>query len=311
MSEKTVLIIDDDLSNLKYVANCLEYVDTKPHTISVSSPEDALGKVINHKPDVIITDFRMNGMNGLQMMQMMRAMNVNSRFILMTAFDDPQLKQTAQELGVFRYLTKPAPPKQIIATVSEALAHEYVVRLEESKAVVVDDPTQLQIREIITKLHKDQRPEMVIVAHTSGQVVSYAGLYNDTVLNTNALVALVAGCFASASELDYVLEDIMPAATIDDDDIQVNTLYQEGRNHLCFSVYIGREFFLSSIFSKRNQNRMGVIWLAMQRAAKQLREIVVLTEVQQPTLKVPTETQFDETVMSEFKNLFKNDLGKL
>lgn len=80
---------------------------------------DAINKVKQERPDLVIADIKMPRMNGLDMIKYCREMlGVHAQYILLTGYGEFEYARQAIRLGVARYLLKPVDEDELI----EALA---------------------------------------------------------------------------------------------------------------------------------------------------------------------------------------------
>jgi CheY-like chemotaxis protein len=82
MSSKRILVVDDDA-----IVGVAIRITLQPdnHTIEVvTSPEEALRRFEVGKYDLIITDFRMEGMTGLQLAEQIKARDLAQTIILLS-----------------------------------------------------------------------------------------------------------------------------------------------------------------------------------------------------------------------------------
>jgi two-component system, NarL family, nitrate/nitrite response regulator NarL len=57
-------------------------------------------------PDVVLMDLRMPAMGGIEATQLIKASLPNVQVIILTAYDDPSLNRSAEEVGAYAYLVK-------------------------------------------------------------------------------------------------------------------------------------------------------------------------------------------------------------
>jgi diguanylate cyclase (GGDEF)-like protein len=120
MPEK-ILVVDDDTSVREEVADMLDEVGYQ--VIVGSDGNDALAKVRDESPDLIVMDVEMPGMGGREACRIIKG---NKRFgfipiILVTARDDVQTKVEGLEMGADDYLVKPLNKLELTARVKSML----------------------------------------------------------------------------------------------------------------------------------------------------------------------------------------------
>lgn len=70
-----------------------------------------------HKPDIAIVDVNMPGINGIDAIQLVSSMNVSTRFIINTAYNDFEYVQRALSLKVDYYILKPQKRTDTVAVI--------------------------------------------------------------------------------------------------------------------------------------------------------------------------------------------------
>jgi len=116
-----ILVVDDD----NVTGNLLCEVLEKDGFVTqyVQSSSAALGAVDEFKPDVIISDIRMNSStDGLDLLTELRQSVPQTPVILMTAFGSMETAVQAVRQGAFDYLSKPFLNDQLVSTVRRALS---------------------------------------------------------------------------------------------------------------------------------------------------------------------------------------------
>lgn len=113
-----VLIVDDDEPNLDVLEAVLEG-DYKVH--KATSGREAL-EIVNLIPlDVIISDQRMAEMTGVELLELVKKSHPDIAGIVLTAYtDSPAIMSAINRAQVFRFLTKPWQPHEILAAVEQA-----------------------------------------------------------------------------------------------------------------------------------------------------------------------------------------------
>jgi CheY-like chemotaxis protein len=150
-----ILAVDDDpliLGVLKVL------IESQGHTI-MTAPDGpkALELIRGSKPDLVMSDIRMNPMNGIELLREIRKEWRDLPVIMITAFASAETKDESRKLGTVAYLAKPFTNEEVVGAVRNALApppcgrpameqlvHEYMSRehipnLLEAKGALADE----------------------------------------------------------------------------------------------------------------------------------------------------------------------------
>lgn len=117
MSGEFILVVDDNANNLSVISQALRGVGWQVR-IAVDG-EDALNKVAQHQPELILLDVQMPGLNGFEVCQRLKtdAATANIPIIFMTALSDTSSKIKGLSLGAVDYITKPFEQEEAIARI--------------------------------------------------------------------------------------------------------------------------------------------------------------------------------------------------
>jgi two-component system, NtrC family, response regulator GlrR len=114
-----VLLVDDDKDLLQLIAMRLQgsgYAVT-----AVESGEAALAALAVARPQVVVTDLRMQGMDGMGLFDSIHRDSPSLPVVILTAHGTIPEAVAATRRGVFSFLTKPFEPKVLLDTVAEAM----------------------------------------------------------------------------------------------------------------------------------------------------------------------------------------------
>jgi len=117
--ERTVLLVDDDKDLLQLIAMRLQAAGYG--VTAVESGESALAALAVARPQVVVTDLRMQGMDGLALFDAIHREAPSLPVVILTAHGTIPEAVTATRRGVFSFLTKPFEPKVLLDTVAEAM----------------------------------------------------------------------------------------------------------------------------------------------------------------------------------------------
>ena len=114
--QKCILVVDDDVKNLKRTKLILEkHYDL----ILAKSGEEALDKLKGESIDLVLLDIAMPGMNGIETFKHMKEDGVEVPVIFLTASGDEDDVVAAISLGAVNYLKKPFLPKDLLERIAK------------------------------------------------------------------------------------------------------------------------------------------------------------------------------------------------
>jgi DNA-binding response OmpR family regulator len=118
--KSSILVVDDE--NLAR-QSLVEILKLEGYNASaVSNGQAAVEYMRTHPVDLMIVDLRMPGMDGLQVVQVANQTSPDTEIVLLTAHGSTDSAIQALRLRIHDYLTKPAAPAQVIASVKKGLA---------------------------------------------------------------------------------------------------------------------------------------------------------------------------------------------
>jgi two-component system, sensor histidine kinase and response regulator len=121
MNKATILLVDDNLTNLKVLLECLE--KSAFETLIAQSGESALRQVKYAQPDLILLDVMMPGIDGFETCRRLKedSSTRDIPVIFMTALSEAVDKVTGFEAGGVDYITKPFQHEDVLARVKTHL----------------------------------------------------------------------------------------------------------------------------------------------------------------------------------------------
>ena len=135
-----ILLVDDDPGLLRLLAIRLraESYDVE----AVESAEAALGALPVFRPDLVITDLRMEKMDGIGLLKEIQRLHPCLCVLLLTAHGTIPDAVEATQSGAFGFLTKPVDKEQLLDHVERAMKVTAVPRIEEewSSEIITRSP---------------------------------------------------------------------------------------------------------------------------------------------------------------------------
>jgi signal transduction histidine kinase len=152
MSSGFILIVDDNPTNLSVISQALRTVGWQVR-IAVDG-EEALSRVAQHRPALILLDVQMPGIDGFEVCRRLKADadTADIPIIFMTALTDTASKVKGLSLGAVDYISKPFEQEEAIARVR---VHLQLRHLTETLEQQVQDRT-LELSQALEDLQHSQ-----------------------------------------------------------------------------------------------------------------------------------------------------------
>ena len=112
-----VVIAEDQTLVLGALAALLDMEDDIEVAATAADGEEALAKILEIEPDVVLTDIEMPGMTGLELLQALKEEKYAGRVIIVTTFGRSGYLRRALEGGAAGYLLKDAPADELAEAV--------------------------------------------------------------------------------------------------------------------------------------------------------------------------------------------------
>ncbi len=117
-----VAIIEDQ----REIRECLSYLINGTEgfccTGSYASMEEALGRISQALPDIVLADIGLPGMNGIDGVKVLKERHPDLLIVMSTVYDDEERVFDAICAGACGYLLKKTPPARLLESIREAVA---------------------------------------------------------------------------------------------------------------------------------------------------------------------------------------------
>ena len=118
-SKGKILLVDDDPGLLRLLSIRLRAEQYEVE--AVESAEKALSVLNRFRPDLVVTDLRMDKMDGIGLLKELQSRSPGLRVLIMTAHGTIPDAVLATQSGAFGFLTKPIDKDELMSTVDRAL----------------------------------------------------------------------------------------------------------------------------------------------------------------------------------------------
>ncbi len=106
-----VLVVDDEPDAVELLREFL--LGKGYEVLTASDGEEALHKLKEERPHLILLDVRMPKMSGLEVLKQIREIDHEAGVIMVTAVHDEETGRQALRIGAFDYITKPLDLKYL------------------------------------------------------------------------------------------------------------------------------------------------------------------------------------------------------
>ena len=114
----TVLVIDDDISLIKFLTAFLEENDWIVY--SATTGEEGWETIKNVYPDVILLDIRLPDVEGVELLEKIRKFDENIPVIVISGINEVKIAVEAIKKGAYDYITKPFDKDELLLVINRA-----------------------------------------------------------------------------------------------------------------------------------------------------------------------------------------------
>lgn len=267
---KQILVVDDHFEMLEFLRSMLQVSNKDHQVLAVPSAEEALLELRLTNFDLLISDVRLPGMSGFDLVRRARRLRPDIPVVMITAYSTEQGRAEADELGILRYFEKPLDTDGVLTVVHRALYGEQEPTPLAPVAAVTE--VQVNLTDDMERRLDGLRADtgafgLLLVA--GGQVVYESGGHRG--LHPDRIATIVNQKMAHSSML---------AEELGGGDTAFNLLYQSGERYEIYTVNIGRSYFVTLLFeASARRGRIGTVWVFVQRAVKDLEQILPKLEL--------------------------------
>lgn len=132
----TVVLADDHeivRTGIKQMIESEDYIDV---VAEASNGKEAIQKVMEHNPDVLITDISMPGMTGIEAARELVNQKTKTRILMLSMFDREEYVLNAVNLGAHGYILKDTDKIKFIKAINKVAAGEKYFSSEISSIIV-------------------------------------------------------------------------------------------------------------------------------------------------------------------------------
>lgn len=177
---RRILVVDDEPRMIRFIRLNLEHDGYD--VFEASSGEEALEKLRDHIPNLVLLDVMMPGIDGFETLRMLREISTVP-VIMLTAKGDVEDRVKGLELGADDYIAKPFDPAELVSRVGAVLRRTEMPSEVQHDVITVDDRLKIDFdrREVfvdgeLTKLRPTEFRLLYHLVKNAGWVVPHEQL---------------------------------------------------------------------------------------------------------------------------------------
>lgn len=118
----SMVIVDDEFYSRNGIAKLIDWGSFNIDIIGMAeSGREGMELIGRLKPDIVLSDIRMNGMDGLDMIERLRSEGCKSRFVLISGYREFDYARKAIEQKVVSYLLKPVDKEELTNAINKVI----------------------------------------------------------------------------------------------------------------------------------------------------------------------------------------------
>ena len=114
-------MIDDEQTSFEIVKATIDWKSLDIVPEYAESAADAMEKIKEEIPDIVLTDIMMPGMDGFELIEWIKANSYNCEIIILTAYGTFEYARKALDFGVTGYLLKPVNEAELKELINKAI----------------------------------------------------------------------------------------------------------------------------------------------------------------------------------------------
>ena len=177
LKDRRILVVDDEERMVRFIRLNLEHDGFR--VIEAFNGSQAIEKVRNNLPDLVLLDIMMPDMDGFEVLRIIREVS-NVPVIMLTAKGEEEDRVRGLELGADDYVTKPFSPRELVSRVRAVLRRTESASGSTHGLIEVDERLKLDFdrREVwvdgeLVKLRPTEYRLLYHLVQNAGWVVSH------------------------------------------------------------------------------------------------------------------------------------------
>ncbi|MGD8642978.1 MAG: response regulator [Chromatiales bacterium] len=145
-----VIIVDDQLTGRKIMEELVRSIDASLEVETFADPYEALDRIAEVAPDLVLTDYKMPTMNGVSFTRNVRSVPgcADVPIVVVTVLDDRSIRYQALDAGATDFLTRPIDQIECRARCRNLLTLRKQQKIIRNRATWLEEQVSVATREI-------------------------------------------------------------------------------------------------------------------------------------------------------------------
>jgi CheY-like chemotaxis protein len=276
MRAPRILLVEDQPEVSRMLRASLELSGRGYIVVDVPSAEDALFELGRGPIDLLVTDVVLPGISGIDLLTKTRQLNPDAQVIIITGHPSQEMKDRAEEQGVFAFLAKPIVTSYFLEAVERALAtREYPIALVKVQAEKIP-----LMEKSLEEIRLELGAEATLLLDERGKIVVQTGDIGG--LDFEGSLPTVMAAFSAGLKTSNLLGSLLPG----------NIQYFDGDTHDLYLTNVGAFFALLIIIrSDQEHVKMGAVVHYGRKTAGELVDILSSSSAEEAAKGVGTPGQ--------------------
>ncbi|MFZ2005459.1 MAG: response regulator transcription factor [Stellaceae bacterium] len=109
----------------------------QPEIAEAANGQEAIARFREFRPDLVILDLNLPGISGIEVLGRMRVENPKVRVLVISMYDNPIYVARILEAGALGYVSKNAPPEQVLEAVRRVAAGRSYIEPEMAQELAI------------------------------------------------------------------------------------------------------------------------------------------------------------------------------
>ena len=175
-----IVIVEDNPLTVRSLVETIDWQALECEIVATAFDGESGRKLIlEHKPDILLTDIRMPQSNGLGMLEAVREHVPECKAIIITGYEEFEYVKKAIKLSVFDYLLKPIDNEEVVRSVARAAS---VTRRNQERDTALEQARVIRCRaQLLSLLTNPSQSGQGVAAMFSKMGVQFGAYYVMTI----------------------------------------------------------------------------------------------------------------------------------